>query len=98
MPDDVDESRLEHRRRRDTALQAVVDELVGRSQGRPLDEVKADLERSLAERDLPAMPAGWVDAVASSATIGDPYVVSPYAEQVDDVPPAKDRHTGYSVD
>jgi hypothetical protein len=98
MPQDEDESRLEHRRRRDTALQAVVDDLVGRSQGRSLDEVRADLDRSLVERDLPTMPAGWLDAVASAASIGDPYVVSAYAEQVDDVPPARDRHTGYSVD
>ncbi len=98
MPDDEDEARLAHRRERDTALQAVVDELVRRSEGRPEAEVRGDLEATLAERGLPEMPSGWLDAVAAAATIGDPYVVSAYAEQVDDVPPAKDRHTGYSVD
>ncbi len=98
MPDDEDETRLEHRRRRDTALQAVVDDLVRRSEGRPVDEVRAELEANLVERRLPQMPSGWLDAVANAATIGDPYVVSAYADRVDDVPPAQDRHTGYSVD
>jgi hypothetical protein len=98
MPDDLYDERLERRRRRDTALQAVVDELVGRSEGRPVDEVRADLEATLAERDLPVMPDGWLDAVSTAATIGDPYVVSAYAEHEDDVPPAKDHHTGRSID
>ena len=98
MPDDEYDERLERRRVRDTALQAVVDDLVRRSEGRPLDEVRADLERRIAEHDLPQMPSGWLDAVASAATIGDPYVVSSYAEHEDDVPPAKDRHTGYSIE
>jgi hypothetical protein len=98
MPDDLYDEEIERRRARDTALQEVVDDLVRRSEGRPLDEVRADLERSLADRDLPGMPPGWLDAVASAATIGDPYVVSSYAEHHDDVPPAKDRHTGYSID
>jgi hypothetical protein len=94
MPDDLDDERIE----RDTALQAVVDDLVRRSAGRPVDAVRADLERTLAAERLPEMPSGWLDAVASAATIGDPYVVSSYAEHHEDVPPARDHHTGTGVD
>lgn len=98
MPDDLYDERIERRRRRDTALQAVVDDLVRRSAGRPVDAVRADLERTLAAEGLPQMPSGWLDAVASAATIGDPYVVSSYAEHHEDVPPVKDHHTGTGVD
>ena len=97
MTDDEYDERLERRRARDTALQAVVDDLTRRSRGRPVDEVRTDLRGSLEAEGLPEMPSGWLDAVASAATIGDPYVVSSYAERVDDVPPAEDRHIGYGV-
>jgi len=98
MPDDLYDERIEHRRERDTALQAVVDDLVRRSEGRPVDQVRTDLERTLAAEGLPVMPSGWLDAVASAATIGDPYVVSSYAEHHEDVPPAQDHHPGTGVD
>lgn len=97
MTDDEYDERLEHRRARDTALQAVVDDLARRSRGRPEEDVRAELRRTLAEEGLPEMPEGWLDAVASAATIGDPYVVSSHAERVDDVPPAQERHPGYGV-
>ena len=63
MPDDLYDEALEHRRVRDAALQSVVDDLVRRSVDRPVPDIRLDLERTLAERGLPGMPEGWLEAV-----------------------------------
>ena len=42
-----------------------------------------------AERGLPEMPEGWLEAVSSAAAIGDPYIVSTYSERAHDVPPTR---------
>jgi hypothetical protein len=63
-------------------MQAVINELAGRSKGRPVPEVVADLERSLAARGLPQQPHSWVMAVAQEAAVGHTYVES--AEAVRD--------------
>ncbi|HET7761108.1 MAG TPA: hypothetical protein VFL46_02030 [Phycicoccus sp.] len=89
MPDDLYDEALEHRRVRDAALQGVVDDVVRRSVDRPVPEIRLDLERTLAERGLPPMPEGWLEAVSSAAAVGDPYIVSTYSERADDVPPTR---------
>jgi hypothetical protein len=63
-------------------MQAVINELAGRSKGRPVPEVVADLERSLAARGLPQQPHNWVMAVAQEAAAGHTYIES--AEAVRD--------------
>jgi hypothetical protein len=63
-------------------MQAVINELAGRSKGRPVPEVVADLERSLAARGLPQQPHSWVMAVAQDAAAGHTYIES--AEAVRD--------------
>jgi hypothetical protein len=97
-PDDEYDEAIERRRARDTALQHVVDDLVRRSPGRPAAEIRAELEGALADRGLPTMPEGWLDAVTRSAAIGDPYVVSAYAEEHEDVPPVQDHHAGRIIE
>ena len=57
-------------------MQAVIIELAERSGGRPVPEVVADLERSLAAQGLPQQPHSWVMAVAQDAANGHAYVES----------------------
>ena len=57
-------------------MQAVINELVARSAGRPVPEVVSDLERSLADRGLPRQPHNWVMAVAQEAAAGRTYIES----------------------
>jgi hypothetical protein len=70
------------RERHRAIMQAVITELAGRSEGRPVPEVAADLERSLAARGLPQQPHTWVMAVAQAAAVGNTYIES--AEAVRD--------------
>jgi hypothetical protein len=92
VADDLYDEDLEHRRVRDAALQEAVDDLVRRSHDRPVAEIREDLERALADRGLPPMPEGWLEAVTSAAAEGNPYIVSTYSDHTDDVPPV--RHHG----
>jgi hypothetical protein len=71
-------------------MQAVINELAVRSKGRPVPEVVADLERSLAARGLPQQPHNWVMAVAQEAASGHTYVES--AEAVRDAEALLLRH------
>ncbi|MDF2093215.1 hypothetical protein P0Y31_12755 [Knoellia sp. 3-2P3] len=71
-------------------MQAVINELAGRSKGRPVPEVVADLERSLAARGLPQQPHNWVMAVAQEAAAGHTYIES--AEAVRDAEALLRRH------
>jgi hypothetical protein len=66
----------DERERHRTLMQAVIIELAERSGGRPVPEVVADLERSLAAHGLPQQPHGWVMAVAQDAANGHAYVES----------------------
>ena len=66
----------DERERHRTAMQAVIIELAERSGGRPVPEVVADLERSLAAQGLPQQPHSWVMAVAQDAANGHAYVES----------------------
>ena len=71
-------------------MQAVINELAGRSKGRPVPEVVADLERSLAARGLAQQPHNWVMAVAQEAAAGHTYIES--AEAVRDAEALLHRH------
>ncbi len=66
----------DERERHRTLMQAVIIELAERSGGRPVPEVVADLERSLAAQGLPQQPHSWVMAVAQDAANGHAYVES----------------------
>lgn len=66
----------DERERHRAIMQAVITELAERSKGRPVPEVVADLERSLAARGLPQQPHSWVMAVAQDAASGHTYVES----------------------
>jgi hypothetical protein len=66
----------DERERHRAIMQAVITELAERSKGRPVPEVVADLERSLAARGLPQQPHSWVMAVAQDAADGRMYVES----------------------
>ena len=66
----------DERERHRAIMQAVITELVPRSTGRPVPEVMADLERSLAARGLPQQPHNWVMAVAQEAAVGRTYIES----------------------
>ena len=66
----------DERERHRVLMQAVIIELAERSGGRPVPEVVADLERSLAAQGLPQQPHSWVMAVAQDAANGHAYVES----------------------
>lgn len=80
----------DERERHRAIMQVVITELAERSDGRPVPEVVADLERSLAARGLPRQPHSWVLAVAQDAANGHVYVES--AEAVRDAEALLHRH------
>jgi hypothetical protein len=84
------ESGHDERERHRAIMQAVITELVERSKGRPVPDVVADLERSLAARGLPQQPHNWVMAVAQDAADGRTYVES--AEAVRDAEALRHPH------
>ena len=66
----------DERERHRAVMQVVIEEVAERSNGRPVPEVVADLERSLAARGLPPQPHNWVMAVAQDAASGHVYIES----------------------
>ncbi len=85
--EEPDDEQLEHREEREVELQHVLDDLAGECAGRPLPEVRAELERRLAAHGFQPQPARWVDAVASAAARGERYVVSVVADRDAQSPP-----------
>lgn len=75
----------DERERHRAIMQVVIEEVAGRSNGRAVPEVVADLERSLAARGLPLQPHSWVMAVAQDAASGHTYVESAEAVRDADV-------------
>jgi len=75
-PDEPYETGHDEREHHRALMQAVIIELAERSGGRPVPEVVADLERSLAAQGLPQQPHSWVMAVAQDAANGHAYVES----------------------
>jgi fatty-acid peroxygenase len=57
-------------------LQLLIDRLAERSTGRPIDEVRAEVRRLVAEAGQPAPTESWVDAVTREAVHGRAYVVT----------------------
>jgi fatty-acid peroxygenase len=57
-------------------LQLLIDRLAERSEGRPIDEVRVEVRRLVAEAGQPAPSESWVDAVTREAVHGRAYVVT----------------------
>ncbi len=76
-------------RERDDALQQIINELAGRSRGRPHEQVAADLREAIRARDLDQMPEPWIGSVATEAANGNAYVVSVAEVRMSNVPPPR---------
>lgn len=61
------------------------------------DAAARELERRIADYGLPAMPAPWLEAVASGIVRGDPYVVSARTSEEMDVPAPRTSRTTYGI-
>lgn len=73
--------------------QLAIFDVVRRAPGKTLAEVKAMLTKAFAERGLPRQPELWLDAVASEAAYGKPYIVDlPSAVAADSITSAPDPH------
>lgn len=71
--------------------QLAIFDVVRRARGKTLAEVKTMLTKAFAERGLPRQPALWLDAVASEAAYGKPYIVDlPAAVAADSITSAPD--------
>ncbi len=72
--------------------QLAIFDVVRRAPGKTLSEVKAMLTEAFADRGLPRQPGPWLDAVASEASAGKPYIVDlPAAVAADSITAAPDR-------
>lgn len=71
--------------------QLAIFDVVRRAPGKSLLEVKSMLTKAFAERGLSRQPGTWLDAVASAATYGKPYIVDlPAAVAADSITTAPD--------
>jgi hypothetical protein len=71
--------------------QLAIFDVVRRASGKTLAEVKAMLRKAFAERGLSRHPELWLDAVASEAAYGKPYIVDlPSAVAADSITSAPD--------
>ncbi|MDQ0754654.1 hypothetical protein [Arthrobacter sp. B3I4] len=71
--------------------QLAIFDVVRRARGKSLAEVKTMLTKAFADRGLPRQPDLWVDAVASEAAYGKPYIVDlPAAVAADSITNAPD--------
>ncbi|MCU1536053.1 MAG: hypothetical protein JWP82_404 [Humibacillus sp.] len=85
-PEVIRVSLVDAKDRNDLRLQRIIDDLARRSEGQQHADVTAELVERIAEAQLPPMPQPWVDAVGAAAICGNPYVVSPTAAALTDVP------------
>lgn len=73
--------------------QLAIFDVVRRASGKTLVEVKAMLSEAFAARGVSRQPGAWLDAVASEATYGKPYIVDlPAAIAADSISPSPDPH------
>jgi len=71
--------------------QRAIFEVARRSRGKTMTEVKAMLTKAFAERGLSRQPGTWLDAVASDAVYGKPYIINlPAAIEADSTTSASD--------
>lgn len=70
-------------------LQTAIFEVSKNSKGQSLDEILEKLRSAFAAHGVQEPPATWLEAVASSAVYGEPYIIDfPSAIAADDVVPA----------
>ena len=73
--------------------QLAIFQVAGHAAGKGASEIKAMLEKALAEQGLLNEPAPWLDAVAAAAAYGEPYIVDlPSAVVAESIAAAPDRH------
>lgn len=91
-------SRIDAKNRHDILLQQIIDDLVGRSLGRPHAQVAAELAERMTAEDLPPRPQPWLDSVAAEAITGNAYVLSATTAVVSDVPEPRTDRSGEVVE
>lgn len=88
---------LTDRRRRQLVLQGIIDAMTRDPSGWRADAAARELERRIADYGLPAMPAPWLQAVASGIARGEPYVVSARTAEQMDVPAPRTSRKPYGI-
>ncbi|GIL36671.1 hypothetical protein [Phycicoccus sp. DTK01] len=83
---DADADRLAERREHDLAVQEVVDRLAEEGPHEDPTLVADRLVERLTAVGVVGMPGPWVDSVVTELVAGNPYVVSPFTEEHEDVP------------
>ncbi len=92
-----EQAALADRERRDHVLQLIIDQMTRESREWGADAAAVELERRIADHGLPAMPAPWIQAVATGVVRGEAYVVSPRTLEDMDVPPPRTTRKPYGI-
>ena len=86
------------RGRRERVLQRIIDAMTRNPRGWDAEPAARELERRIADYGLPAMPAPWLEAVATGIERGEPYVVSTRTLEEMDVPAPRRVREPYGID
>lgn len=98
MTGDDDAQRLEERRAADRTIQHVINGLVDGAKGSDPRRVAAAVKAGLENAGMMGMPAPWIEAVAEGLAQGNAYVVSPYTQEHEDIPPPETHVPSRTID